>query len=67
MPKSAKTENEDMTPNQGLFVVGIVLTFTVIAAIIDSPVLRDWPGTMAIMFGVSTSPFLAIVYRLLGN
>jgi len=43
------------------------MTFSVIAAILDAPALRDWPGTMAIMFGVSISPFLGIIYRLLGN
>jgi hypothetical protein len=67
MSESATTEEEAINVNQGLFLVGVLMTFSVIAAILDAPALRDWPGTMAIMFGVSIFPFLGIIYRLLGN
>jgi hypothetical protein len=63
MPETDTTEEEAINVNQGLFLVGVLLTSSVILDFL----LQSNSATTAILFFACVSPFLGIIYRLLDD
>ena len=63
MPETDTTEEEAINVNQGLFLVGVLLTSSTILDFL----LQSSSATTAILFFACVAPFLGIIYRLLDD
>jgi len=63
MPETDTTKEEAINVNQGLFLVGVLLTSSVMLDFL----LQSNSSTTAILFFACVAPFLGIIYRLLDD